>query len=158
MSEWWTNSDKGIVEKELVQAILFEYDFYIEENCEALSYGICEWKNFEPHTKALDMGYSYDFTSEFEAMPGITLSFFDDLAPLDKTDFGPKYQFSGYLELPGIDNLLKSYIFSGLLAIHEAFTELDESKLFENINYEKGFMFVIGEHDTGEVYPLLIKE
>ena len=45
-----------------------------------------------------------------------------------------------------------------MLAIHEVLVKLDIEKEFESLNYKDNFMFLIDEHDSGEVYPLLIKK
>lgn len=80
---------------------------------------------------------------------------------LERLDFNlvpEEYQDVELYDLNGYEELVNAFVFSGLVAIQEAFQELDSEKVFEAINYKKGFMFLIGEHDSGEVYPLLIKE
>ena len=103
------------------------------------------------------MGYNYGFANGFEAVSGITLSFFDNLAslnwqnlPEEAIDAGELFYAEGYQEM------IKCYVYSGLIALHKAFLDLDTQQLFDILNKQKGFMFLIGEHDTGEVFPVYI--
>jgi predicted DNA-binding WGR domain protein len=153
--EWWTNPSKGINPNEVVSSILFEYDYYLTKDVEAHAYGIVSWENFRLHTKSFDMGYDYDFAEGFEASPGIKLNFFDNLEIFndwdnlpDDVDGNELYYMEGYQEL------LKTYLFSGLTCLHEAFKTLDKKGIFKRIKTKKGFMFMIGEHDSGEVFPI----
>jgi predicted DNA-binding WGR domain protein len=157
--EWWTNPLKGINPDEVVYSILFEYDYYLAKNVEANSYGIVEWEDFKLHTKGFDMGFNYDFAEGFEANPGITLSFFNNLDLFSSQDNLPKdididelYYMEGYQEL------LKTYLFSGLVALNEVFKILNNKGVFNTIKSKKGFMFMIGEHDMGEVFPIYVIE
>lgn len=45
-----------------------------------------------------------------------------------------------------------------MIAIHEVLKKMDQAGEFEELNYRDKFMLIIDEHDSGEVYPLLIKE
>ncbi|MGL4631321.1 MAG: WGR domain-containing protein [Leadbetterella sp.] len=157
--DWWTNPSKGINPEEMVYSILFEYDYYLAKNVEAHSYGIVSWEDFKLHTKSFDMGYSYDFSAGFEASPGITLNFFDNLEIFhdwdnlpDDIDGNDLYYMEGYQEL------LKTYLFSGLVALNEVFKILNSKGIFKKIKSKKGFMFMIGEHDMGEVFPIFALE
>jgi hypothetical protein len=48
LKEWWINPEKGIVKKEELFAILFEFDnYFYMENVEATSYGIGTWENYK---------------------------------------------------------------------------------------------------------------
>ena len=102
-----------------------------------------------------DMGYSYDFAEGFEASPGISLNFFDNLEVFNDRDNLPddidEYELA-YME--GYQELLKLYLFSGLVALNEVFKSLNEKGIFKKINTKKEFMFMIGEHDMGEVFPI----
>jgi hypothetical protein len=40
------------------------------------------------------------------------------------------------------------------VALNEVFKSLNEKGIFKKINTKKGFMFMIGEHDMGEVFPI----
>jgi predicted DNA-binding WGR domain protein len=152
LSEWWTNPTKDINPEETVFSILFEYDYYYAKDVEANSYGIVSWENFRQHTKSFDMGYDYDFAEGFEAMPGLTLNFFDNLEVLDWSKRSDEEE--DLYEIEGFQDLLKVYLFSGLVALNEVFIKVDKKGIFKKINSKKGFMFMIGEHDMGEVYPL----
>lgn len=155
LTEWWTNPSKGINPDEVIYSILFEYDYYLAKNVQAHSYGIVSWEDFKLHTKSFDMGYSYDFAEGFEANPGISLNFFDNLEVFNGRDNLPddidEYELA-YME--GYQELLKLYLFSGLVALNEVFKSLNEKGIFKKINTKKGFMFMIGEHDMGEVFPI----
>lgn len=157
--EWWTNPAKGINPEEIVSSILFEYDSYLAKDVEASAYGIVSWENFKLHTKSFDMGCDYDFAEGFEASPGIKLNFFDNLEIFNNWDNLPDdidgndlYYMEGYQEL------LKTYLFSGLTCLHEVFKALSERGIFKKIKSKKGFMFMIGEHDMGEVFPIYALE
>ncbi|MFY7908627.1 MAG: WGR domain-containing protein [Emticicia sp.] len=154
--EWWTNPQKGIIDEVALFSILFEYDYYLQKDVHARAYGIVEWEDFKPHTKSFDMGYEYDFANGFEAVPGITLNFFDNLEVLywenlpETIDAGELFYAEGYQEM------IKCYVYNGLIALHKVFADLDNQKLFDKINKRRGFMFLVGEHDTGEVFPIYV--
>ncbi len=176
LKEWWVNPAKGIDKEEKLLAVLFEYGHFFKKNVKAEAYGIGEWKNHKAYTDKFDMGVNYDFTKEFYASPGITLNFFDTLYYLDEDKLPKKYTDEGLnldnyndgdiivlndsnsIELvAGYDELIELHKLEGLIAIHDVLVELDENKEFESLNYANNFMFLIDEHDSGEVYPLLIK-
>ena len=158
LKEWWINPEKGIVKKEELFAILFEFDnYFYMENVEANSYGIGTWKNYKLQTEEFDMGYDYDFTTEFYAAPGITLNFMDSLVKLDDSKLPPKYKDVEIYDLDGHQELMELYKTEGFIAIHETLVKMDSENKFEELNYKNDFMFIIDEHDSGEVYPLLIK-
>jgi hypothetical protein len=98
------------------------------------------------------MGSNYDFAAGFYAMPGLTLNFFDNLEVLHWSNRADEDEEVYRLE--GYDELLKVYLFSGLVALNEVFVKLDKKGIFKSINAKQGFMFMIGEHDMGEVIPL----
>ena len=157
LKEWWINPDRGIDQTEKLYAILFEYDYYIfRTNVEAMSYGIGSWENFKTHTNEFDMGYNYDFAG-FEAAPGLTLKYYDALETLANENLPEDLQMSGIYDAIGYQELISVYTFSGLVAIHEVFSELNDQGLFDEINVMNGFMILVGEHDSGSVYPVLIK-
>ncbi len=176
LKEWWTNPIKGIKKEEQLFAILFEYDYFFQKNVEATSYGIGEWKDYQTQTDKFNMGFDYDFTTEFYACPGIKLNFFDSLQNLDYSNLPEKYsnkhlnfdelkngelvQIDEYYdieELEGYQEIIELHKCEGMLTIHDILLKLDKRKVFEAINYKNNFMFLIDEHDSGEVYPLLIK-
>lgn len=159
LNSWWTNADKGIVKEEVLYAILFEYDdYYYSKDVEAVSYGIGEWQDYKVQTEVFNMGYNYDFATEFYAAPGITLNFFDSLEKLDKPNSPSNYDDVELYDLEGHFELMELYKFTGFTAIHQVLKELNNEGELEKLNYKNGFMFIIGEHDSGEVCPLLIKE
>lgn len=163
LQNWWINPKKGILREEELFAIYFEYDYFYVKGVEALSYGISEWKwkKYKAETKEFDMAKSYNFATGFEAMPGITLNFFDSLERLDYSDLLEVYteeEVDNIEDSPEFGNLINIFRFRGLITIHEVFKKMDLNQEFEEINYKNNFMFLIGEHDYGKVYPLLIKE
>ena len=64
----------------------------------------------------------------------------------------------GKEEIEGYHELLELHKYEGMIAIHDVLVEIDANKGFEALNYKNDFMFIIDEHDSGEVYPLLIKK
>ncbi|WP_103072291.1 hypothetical protein [Aquimarina sediminis] len=176
LKEWWTNPNKGIKKEEQLFAILFEYDYFFQKNVEATAYGIGEWKDYRVQTDKFNMGFDYDFTTEFYACPGIRLNFFDSLESLDYSNLPKKHtnnnlnfeelkiekpieidEFNGIEDLLGYHEIVELHKFQGMLAVHDVLLKLDSKKVFESVNYKNNFMFLIDEHDSGEVYPLLIK-
>jgi len=157
LSDWWTNTDKGIIPSEELYAILFEYDYFLQKGVEATSYGIGEWKDYTEQTDEFDMGFDYDFTTEFYACPGISVNFFDSLSILDYDELDENYKNVEIEEISGYDEIIQLFKFGGMIAIHEVLDELDREGVFDKLNCKDNFMFIINEHDSGEVYPLLIK-
>ena len=159
LKEWWTNPAKGIVASEKLQAIVFEYDYYIfVADPEAMSYGIINWQDFQPQTEELSMGYEYEFSTEFEAAPGLTLKYFSPLEKLATENLPEELKSADIYYEAGYDELIGAYTYSGLVAIHEVFVALEKQGAFKSLNTEKGFMMLIGEHDSGGVHPVLIIE
>lgn len=158
LNDWWTNPEKGINKEEELYAVLFEYDYFFAKEVDAAAYGIGQWKDYQEQTEPFDMGYEYDFTTQFYAVPGITLNFFDPLERLDNPDLPSAYEDMEVSELEGFSELIQLYKISGILTIHEVFQKMDQQQEFEGLNYKDNFMFIIGEHDSGEFYPILIKE
>lgn len=162
LREWWTNPNKGIKKEEQLFAILFEYDYFFQKNVEATSYGIGEWKDYQVQADKFNMGFDYDFTTEFYACPGIKLNFFDSLESLDHSKLPEKYtdnysDVDDIEDIEGYNELIELHKFEGMIAIHDVLSKLNSNNEFESINYMNNFMFLINEHDSGEVYPLLIK-
>ena len=157
LKEWWVNPEKGIIKEEELFAILFEYGHFFTNEVEAESYGIGKWKNYEVKTEEFDMGSDYDFTTEFYAAPGLTLNFFDSLEKLDYPNLPKKYEDIEIDEFEGFYELIELHKLNGMIAIQEVFQKMDANKEFEELNYKNDFMFIIDEHDSSEVYPLLIK-
>lgn len=179
MEAWWINTEKGIQQEQPLDAILFEYDNFFLKDCKALAYGIWKWKDQKVQTDQFDMGSNYDFTTGFHAVPAISVNFFDSLKALEYDNLPPKFKNEvltsnaiaaqlekyGYIKLArAVDEyeeyyqLIKLHQYKGMIAIHEVLCTLDQEKAFETLNYNDNFMFLIGEHDTGETYPLLIKK
>jgi hypothetical protein len=162
LKEWWTNPNQGIKKEEQLFAILFEYDYFFQKNVEATAYGIGEWKDYQVQTDKFDMGFDYDFTTEFYACPGIKLNFFDSLEALDHSNLPEKYtdnysEVDDIEDIEGYNELIELHKFEGMIAIHDVLSKLNSNNEFESLNYMNNFMFLIDEHDSGEVYPLLIK-
>ena len=157
LNQWWINPKKGIVKEEELFAILLEYGHFFSKEVEAEAYGIGEWKDYKVQFNKFDMGFDYDFTTEFYASPGITLDFFDSLEKLDYSNLPEKYEDDDIIDVKGFYELVELYKVKGYLAIHNVLLEMDSEGSFETLNYKNNFMFIIDEHDSGEVYPLLIK-
>ena len=158
LREWWVNPEKGILKEEELFAILFEYDYFYLKGVEAQAYGIGKWEEYQVQTEEFDMGWDYDFTTEFYACPGITVNFFDPLERLDHPNLPEQYQTGGIHDLSGFQELVQLFKFDGMIAIHDVMTKMDGNQEFEALNYKDNFMFIINEHDSGEVFPLLVKE
>jgi len=129
----------------------------LQQGVEALAYGIGQWKDYQVETDKFKMGFNHDFTTEFYACPGITVNFFDPLEALDGENLDEQYSDIVLEDLYGYEQLIEIYKTRGMLAIHETLAELNEQGAFDALNCKPNFMFLIDEHDSGEVYPLLIK-
>lgn len=177
LKDWWSNPKKGIKKEEELYAILFEYDYFFQKNVEATAYGIGEWKDFQVQFDKFDMGFDYDFTTDFYACPGIGLRFFDSLESLHHENLPEKYtndhinydelkdgdiiemeEFNDIELVEGYDEIIELYKLEGMIAIHDVLLKIDRNDGFESLNYKDNFMFIIDEHDSGEVYPLLVKK
>jgi len=157
LKEWWTNNDKGIKKEIALQVILFEYDGTWWANKEAMAYGICQWEDFELSDEEVDMGYNYEFAGEFEAMPGITLDYFDCFAILDDDEkVNKEYNAEDYWDLDGYDDLRMYVDAVGSLALHEVFVNLYKENVLADLNIEDKFMIIFGEHDMGETSLFVI--
>ena len=157
LREWWVNPKKGIRKEEGLFAILFEYDYFYAKGVEAQAYGIGEWEDYQVQTEEFDMGWEYDFTTEFYALPGISMNFFDPLEKLDHPNLPEQYREGGIHNVTGFYELVQLFKFNGMIAIHEVLRKMDSNEEFEAVNYKDNFMFIIDEHDSGEVFPLLVK-
>jgi hypothetical protein len=158
LKEWWINPEKGIKREEELFAILFEYGHFFKKGVEAESYGIGKWEDYKEQTEEFDMGFNYDFTTEFYAAPGLTLNFFDSLEKLDYSNLREQYSEDEIDGFEGFGELIHLHKFNGMIAVQEVFQKMENNKAFEELNYKNNFMFIIDEHDSSEVYPLLIKE
>lgn len=181
LKNWWSNSEKGIKKEEELYAILFEYDYFFKKDVNATAYGIGEWRDYKVQADKFNMGFDYDFTSEFYAHPGIQLNFFDSLESLDPNNLPERFEEENIdldellkrepikledyndednnIELvEGYDEIIALHKYEGMLAIHDVLVKIDADNGFESLNYKDDFMFIINEHDSGEVYPLLIKK
>ena len=143
---------------------------------EATAYGIGKWKDYQVETDKFDISFNYDFASEFYACPRIKLNFLDSLEALDYYNLPEKYtknnlnfdeikigeiievdEFNDIEDQFGYQEIIELHKYQGMLAIHDVLLGLDSRREFESLNYKDKFMFLIDEHDSGEVYPLLIK-
>ena len=177
LNDWWSNPEKGIKKEEELYAILFEYDYFFQKNVEATAYGIGEWKDFQVKFDKFDMGFDYDFTTDFYACPGIGLNFFDSLESLNHDNLPKEYtnnhidfdglkdgdiiemdEFNDIESIDGYDEIIELHKCEGMIAIHDVLVKIDKNNGFESLNYKDNFMFIIDEHDSGEVYPLLVKK
>ena len=157
LKEWWTNPDKGIKEEIALQTILFEYDGTWWTDKEAMAYGIWKWEDFELSDEGVDMGYNYEFAGEFEAMPGITLDYFNCFAVLDDDEkVKEEYDAEDYWDLDGYDELTMYAEAKGSLILHEVFVNLHAQNALSVLNIEEEFMIIFGEHDMGETSLFVI--
>ena len=130
----WTNPDNGINPDQKLDAILLEHYLPDQLNLEAYSYGIIEWDDKKVDHVDVYMGSNYDFADGLEQDDGITLDF-----------------FNAYIESYENDencDLMHCYRLKGTIAIHEAFYELYQENVFECINKNDEFYFLVGEHDS----------
>ncbi len=159
LKDWWTNPEKGIIKEYPIQVILFEYDGTWWKNKEALAYGIWKWDKFDSDEEDAELGYNYEFTSEFEAMPGISLDYFNCFKILDKDEkLKRKYGVEDYWDLDGFDELSGYVEATGSLAIHQVFADLHAENVFSALNLEDNCKFFFGEHDAGELTIFIVKK
>ncbi len=155
LNKFWINPDIRKNGGEMLDSIYFEFGNEFLKGMEADAYGIIDWEDLRMHTKSFSLGYSYNFASDFEAVPGITLNFFDALEIFENWDsMEETNSYDDYYEIEGFDDLKKTYLFKGLIILNDTFKKLNDIGLFKNIVHKKGFMFIIGEHDMGEVFPI----
>lgn len=149
----------GAVEANPLDAVLFEFNSIYECAVEARAYGIIDWQEPEMQVTGFEMGYNYSFLDEFEAVPGISLSF---LQPIE--DLLSPETIDGFIEpgqdmeeVPGFRSLVNAFLFSGLVAVHNVLAELDQRSTFAQLELKSKGLFLLGGHDTGLVYPILSK-
>jgi hypothetical protein len=140
-----------------LDAVLFEFNGIYEWAVEAQAYGIVDWQKPELRVSGFDMGYDLDFRSDFEAVPGISLSFLQPLEDLLNPETidelaAPKQDME---EVPGFQSLADAFLCSGLVVVHEALVELNRQAVFAGVDLAPGGLFLLGGHDTGLVYPIL---
>lgn len=140
-----------------LDAILFEFNKVYDQAVEANAYGITNWEDKGPHVEGFDMGFSYDFRENFDPVPGISLPFLqpleDLLSPGTIEEMAELEE--GREDNPELKQLIHAYLFSGLVSIHDVLAELDKHNTFAKVGFRPGAQFLLGEHDTGTVYPLL---
>jgi hypothetical protein len=159
IKEWWTNPEKGIVKEYPIQVILFEYDGTWWKDKEALAYGIWKWDNYDSEEEDPELGYNYEFTSEFEAMPGISLDYFNCFGILDDDEkVREEYNAEDYWDLDGYDELTAYAEAKGNLVIHEVFADLQAENAFSELNLEDKCFVFFGEHDMGETTIFIIEK
>ncbi|MBJ6142196.1 hypothetical protein [Hymenobacter sp. BT559] len=140
-----------------LDAVLFEFNSIYEWAVEARAYGIVDWQKPEPQVSGFDMGYNLDFRSDFEAIPGLSLSFLQPLEDLLNPETidelaEPEQDME---EVLGFQPLADAFLFSGLIVVHETLVELNRHSAFAKIGLELNGLFLLGGHDTGLVYPIL---
>jgi hypothetical protein len=143
--------------EQFLDAVLFEFNKIYDQAVEANAYGIVDWENVGPHVEGFDMGFSYDFRDNFENVPGISLSFLrplEDLLAPDTIEEMAEIE-EGREENPELKSLIDAYLFSGLVSIHNVLVELNKHHAFDRMGLTSSAQFLVGEHDTGVVYPLL---
>lgn len=159
LKEWWTNTEKGIIKEYPIQVLLFEYDGTWWKNKEALAYGIWKWDKYDSKEADPELGYNYEFTSEFEAMPGISLTYFDCFGILDEDEkLKKKYGVEDYWDMDGYDELIGYAEATGNLAIHEVLADLHSENVFSALNLEDKCFVFFGEHDMGETTLFVIEK
>lgn len=151
----WQNANT--TEAKPLDALLFEFNSIYEWAVEARAYGIVDWQKPEPRASGFDMGYDYGFQGDFEAVPGISLSFLqpleDLLAPETIHELAEPEQ--DMEEISGFQPLADAYLFSGLVVVHETLVALNQRSIFAKIGLKPDGLFLLGGHDTGLVYPIL---
>ena len=159
IKEWWANPEKGIIKEYAIQVILFEYDGTWWKDKEALAYGIWKWDKYNSEEEDPELGYNYEFTSESEAMPGISLDYFNSFSILDKDEIvKDEYGAENYWDLEGYDELAAYVDAKGSLAIHEVFVDLQAENAFSTLNLEDKCFVFFGEHDMGETTLFVINK
>jgi len=159
IKEWWTNPEKGIIKEYPIQIILFEYDGTWWKDKEALAYGIWKWDKYNSEEEDPELGYNYEFTSEFEAMPGISLDYFNCFGILDEDEkVKNEYDAENYWDLAGYDELSAYAEAKGSLVIHEVFADLYTENGFSDLNLEDKCFIFFGEHDMGETTIFIIEK
>jgi hypothetical protein len=140
-----------------LDAVLFEFNSIYEWAVEARAYGIIDWQKPGFQVSDFDMGYSYDFRSDFEAVLGISLSFLQPLEDLlnPETIHELAEPEQDMEEIPGFQPLADAFLFSGLVVVHETLVELNQRSVFTKVGLEPDGLFLLGGHDTGLVYPIL---
>lgn len=159
LKKWWTNPSVGIKRSEKLYAILFEYnistshgDAYID----CVAYGINHWPACEAHTDQFDMGFDYDFATEFYSLPAFSMIYMLPIMALEPKDLKRETQdiddledIKGYLE---ISNIFK---YKGYLKLNVILHELEKKGIFDSLNRHNNFLFLIQEHDSESTTPLL---
>ena len=148
----WTDVEQGFNPDEKVRVLLFEYDYFLSVDPEAMAYGIVG-ADFKIKTSPYKFGYNYDFVSSIEANNGITLT---TLSPLSKLgdDTPPEYQDVDFYEEAGFIALRDSYLYTTYLILHEAIKDFVRSEEFKLLSREEILHFMIGEHDCGNEQPI----
>ena len=134
LSSVWINIENGINPEQKLDAILFEHFTPDQFNLEALSYGIIDWQKKDLNHIDVDMGCDFDFADGLEQGDGITLDFFNS--------------YLDYYETDEKCDLAHCYRLKGLIAIHESFSELHKEGIFDCLNKNEEFYFLVGEHDS----------
>lgn len=156
VTHWQAQEESGEAVK-LLDALLFEFNSIYEWSVDANAYGVVDWQDASVQIEGFDMGFHYDFRKKFEAVPGISLSFLQPLEDLLHPDViieiaEPEQNMEDIL---GFQHLADSYLFSGLVPVHEVLIELSQQNIFAAVGLKPAAQFLLGGHDTGMVYPLL---
>lgn len=161
VTEWWQNQEKGIDLTQELLAILFEYNVnYVGDKtiviCDA--YGLVEWKNHDIYLSEFEMGFDYDFATEFYALPAFSMNYLNTISKLELKDFESiSEEISDIEDIKGYTSLLNIYKYKGYIQIQAILEELESNGVFDKLNRKKGFSFLIQEHDELYITPLLIK-
>lgn len=136
-NEIWTNTEKGVDPNQKLDGFLLEYFAPAQLFTEAIGYGIIDWKEKDINAAEVDMGWDYDFADGLEQTDGIILSYFNPFTKIIGIE-------------PEDNSLIKDcFKFKGLVIINQVFNELHEERLFDKMNTNKDFYFLVGEHDEG---------
>lgn len=153
----WTNENNGVDKSETVQAFLFEHYDPEEKNTEAFTYGIIDWENVEFAPIYMEMGFNYDFAQGLEADSGIVLSYLDPIADLNSDEIKDKFGGTEFWEAEGFWEMRQLVELKGLKNCHEAFIDLNQEGVFDEINKSDNFLFLLGQHDC-PASPIIIIE
>ena len=98
------------------------------------------------------------FAKKFEYCPGVTLQLFDALEILSGENLPDDLKNVDMSAVPGYFELIAVFKYITYGCLQNALNMFSKTKEFEKLNINKNFMFLIGEHDFGEVTPLWIAE
>lgn len=140
--------DEWVLYVDLIDGLLFEYDYAFRENEQADAYGII-YEGFRMQAEPYNIGSNYNFGAGFACVPGITLRLMNPLTAFTE---------AGMPVMNGYAALKDSYFFTAFLALHLALTDFVQTEAFAGLKHKLPFHFLIQEHDSGVSYPVCVVE